>query len=688
MRRLGIVRFVALVALAAAACGRDHHVDVLDGNGVHAEQHPKGIVVLSAGGLEVQRLIGDDGDALAALRLDGDRNAGPIADAIFFDDKRAPLDHAHLELRDGTPALVQQIVGAGPGAEIVTTMIASAPAVVQRVHLVDASKTARWTLSRGRFDTLMLSSHLSVPASRAIAPVDATWAMFHEGGRWIVVASSDGMRVQGAAGLVSFDVATKNGDGAIAVSVARDLAGAQRTIAAVDATSSKGAMVILEPRDDHGAAIQARVMIDGPFAPPLDPTRNADADAPLVDVTSDAFPVRIPPGKYVLRATHGIGWSIAHLEIEVKDGDVIEAPLTLRGETPTPAYVGCDFHVHAKGSFDAPDVTYEDRVRSLVAVGVECAAATEHNHVGDHGPAAVELGLDDVFRALTGVELTTKNPIFGHFNVYPWPAGAEIPKVEGTTPDALFDAVHAMRKPDAPDFVFQLNHPRMRNGDDSMIGYLDILHVDPKTGIAQGPLTVRKDYDTIEVFNGYNLDAPDRVVSQIEEWTRMLDRGDVHVATGSSDSHHATYPWAGFPRTLVEVGEAWHTGDRSIDAIVAALKKGKAIVTGGPIVELTVGAASLGDAVKSSGSKAHVTVRLTSWLDAPVLRLILGDADLPNVSLTPGGDHTWTADVALPAVDRKRPLVAFVAANVVGDGAWISGMKRSLAVTNPIWLLP
>src|SRR5205823_3986359 len=124
-------------------------VDVLDGNGVHAEQRSDGVATLRAGDLEVQRMIGDDGDALAALRLGDERNAGPIADPIFLDDKRAPLDRAHLELRDGVPALVQTIVGAGNGAEIVTTMIAAAPAVRQRVHVTDANRHVRWTVSLG-----------------------------------------------------------------------------------------------------------------------------------------------------------------------------------------------------------------------------------------------------------------------------------------------------------------------------------------------------------------------------------------------------------------------------------------------------------------------------------------------------------------------------------------------------------
>ena len=58
--------------------------------------------------------------------------------------------------------------------------------------------------------------------------------------------------------------------------------------------------------------------------------------------------------------------------------------------------------------------------------------------------AAVPAGAVAAVMTVTGVELTTGTPNFGHFNVYPWPTGALVPQTHGTTPRALFDAVHAL----------------------------------------------------------------------------------------------------------------------------------------------------------------------------------------------------------------------------------------------------
>ncbi|GAC1538050.1 MAG: hypothetical protein NVS3B10_29420 [Polyangiales bacterium] len=418
----------------------------------------------------------------------------------------------------------------------------------------------------------------------------------------------------------------------------------------------------------------------------LDPTREAEPAASLVDVVGDTHTLAVPAGRYVLRATHGIGWSIARREVTVQAGDLIEVPLPLTLEAPTPGYVGCDFHVHARGSFDARAVSYEDRVRSLVAVGVECAAATEHDHVGDHGPAAKQLGVDGAFLALPGVELTTGSPGFGHFNVYPWPAGSALPTTQGTTADALFDGVHALARPGVADFVFQLNHPRLRNGDGTSIGYLDLSGVDSKSGVATGKYVYRRDYDAIELYNGYQLGDPDAVIRMTEEWSRMLDRGDVHVATGSSDSHSITFPWAGFPRTFVDVGDGWRAAGRPVEAIVAAVKHGRAFVSSGPIVGLRVGDATVGgEAV--AGATVRVTVRLSSWLGSPKLRLLLGTDPLAaELVADPAGG--WSATVTLPPVKRRRALIAIVEASVIGDGVGITGMSRALAITNPVWVHP
>jgi hypothetical protein len=226
-----------------------------------------------------------------------------------------------------------------------------------------------------------------------------------------------------------------------------------------------GDITIITRDAKSGQPLPTRVWIDGvrrvpgpPFV--VDSLRDAERTVPIIDVTAPRTVVSLPEGQWNFRATHGPGWSVARSELAVVAGDVATVTIELREETPLVDRIGCDFHVHARPSFDATSVSYEERVRSLTAVGIECAAATEHDHVVDHGPAAAALHRDDRFRAISGVELTTIAGGFGHFNVYPWPSGAKIPETRATTPHKLFDAVHAL----PGSFIFQVNHPRM-HGD-------------------------------------------------------------------------------------------------------------------------------------------------------------------------------------------------------------------------------
>lgn len=432
--------------------------------------------------------------------------------------------------------------------------------------------------------------------------------------------------------------------------------------------------------------VPARVWIEGArrvAGPPIafDPSREAEPNTPIVDVALGRQVISLPEGKWTFRATRGLGFSVVRQDLEVVAGDALRVKLPLVEETKLHDWIGCDFHVHARPSFDATAVSYPDRVRSLVAVGVECAAATEHDHVGDHGPAAAELHLDDRFRALTGVELTTVAGGFGHFNVYPWPIGAAIPVVGATTPHKLFDAVRAL----PGSFVFQVNHPRMRNTDVS-IGYFDFVGLNAKTGVAKGPYGYRHDYDAIEIFNGYDLRALPNVRALALEWLELLDRGEVHVATGSSDSHGISFPWAGFPRTLVRVGAAWRSSGRPIEAIVDALKKGRAYVSSGPLLELRADDATLGDTV-AHPAKVRLTIAKTSWLGPPEVELRLGTEVAKTPEPRAEGD-AWVIETTLAAPTRKRALVAIVESPLIGEALGLTGFERAMAITNPIWITP
>jgi hypothetical protein len=542
-------------------------------------------------------------------------------------------------------------------------------------------------------------------AARPLAP----WIVVG-GARPLVFASTRGLAAEATVDTLLARAEQPIGaDGTTELSLSLGVSGDAREGAALGARLAagprrKGALLAVEVRASDGGAIPARLLIEGtPSEPPppdapamvLDPTREAERGAPLVDAYQARTTFALPKGRWTLLATHGIGWSIAKTTLDLADGDALRVPITLTEEAKLPGWIGCDLHVHARGSTDARAVSYEDRVRSLTAVGVDCAAATEHDHEGTHEPAAKALGLDPIFRALPGVELTTN---FGHFNAYPWPVGAPVPLTRGTDPRALFGAVRAL--PGGRDLVLQVNHPRMRAGEGSRIGYFELSGYDGATGAVspQPGVPYLDDYDALEVFNGYQLPFHEAVLDLVQEWIAMLDRGVVHVATGSSDSHWIQFPWAGFPRTYVKVGPTWATEGRPLAAVATALKRGRAIVSSGPLLDVRIGAAGIGDEVSVTGTgtgtggpaKVRVEVRGTSWLDAPTLQLFVGRDRLAGVTLvrSPTAVSTWVAEAELPKVTRRRPLVAVATAKVLEDGRVVKGMTTAVAFANPIWLVP
>jgi hypothetical protein len=299
---------------------------------------------------------------------------------------------------------------------------------------------------------------------------------------------------------------------------------------------------------DTGSPITARLLvhgIDGTLDPSFGPDYRASGAGPIIDLLRGGASTPVPAGRYRVAATKGLEWSIDAKTIEVPSGRTIPVDLELRHVVPTPGVVGCDLHVHARPSFDTP-VLAEDRVLSLVSAGVDFAVPSEHNIVGDYGDPLASLGLTGELAFVPGVEITTFSPRFGHFGLFPYPAqlGGKPPPFKATNVNRVFDFVHKR----TPNAVFQVNHPRLGKG----IGYFDVFRFDPKKPL---PYNLRTDFDTLEVYNGYESRTPDRVEVVMHDWFALLSLGHRYAATGSSDSHRIQYQWAGYPRTMAVVGE-------------------------------------------------------------------------------------------------------------------------------------
>lgn len=479
---------------------------------------------------------------------------------------------------------------------------------------------------------------------------------------------------------------------------------------------------------DTGKPLLARLMIkgvEGSSDPNFGPDYRASGAGPLMDLLQGEVRTPLPRGRYRVSATHGLEWSIDAVPIEVRSGHTEDVELALRHVVPTPGLVGCDLHVHARPSFDSP-VTVEDRVLSLAAAGIDFAVPTEHNMVGDYAPATELLDLGKRFASVTGVEVTTYGPRFGHFGVFPWPAGRAVPPFKGTSAQAIFAAGHR----GDPTRVVQVHHPRLGMG----IGWFGIVGFDPRSG--KIPAGMATDFDTLEVYNGYEAAHRDRVERVMDDWFALLNLGKRVAATGSSDSHRIQYQWAGYPRTFVML-DAREAGDGGLPVdtreVVAAIKAGRSIVTSGPLIDLELGRdaarARPGDTLRARTAPlaGRLRVRAAPWIDVETVDIVAG-IGIPTRAGDPDGGLPSASDPARPgrtvvlrhlvvptrptttgreagsldeATARAVRLETELSLDVPPDATWVVAVARGerrmddalpfmqiqpMGFTNPIWL--
>lgn len=438
---------------------------------------------------------------------------------------------------------------------------------------------------------------------------------------------------------------------------------------------------------DVAGALACRIVVRGVAGTP-DPTfgspERATGAGPIVDTEDGTLSTVLVAGKYKVFATHGVEYSADSAEVTVAEGAGVSVDLRVRRVVPTPAWISADLHVHSRGSFDSL-VSLEDRVRSLVAAGVDFAAATEHNRVGTYATAVFPSAKSLAW--VPSVEVTTVNPLRGHFNVIPW-EDPEVPHYQQTTLGRLVDEV----KRRSPASLVQVNHPRL----DGKIGYFWAMHADPKT--EKGRRQIPRGFHALEVYNGFDLDHAARVDEVFRDYLALLEAGFRVAATGNSDSHTVQYVGAGYPRTYVRT-------DDSVEParVVEAVKAGHAFATSGPLVWLSQGTAPLGDPIVVDGDKARVRVivKAAPWIALRSFDVYVGGEKVVDRSLVRAASFnvqggplaSLVADavaldeeLVLPVKAGARAVVVVVRGGPgVGDALGVSDFSP-LAISNTLWL--
>ncbi|MBI4952648.1 MAG: CehA/McbA family metallohydrolase [Myxococcales bacterium] len=445
----------------------------------------------------------------------------------------------------------------------------------------------------------------------------------------------------------------------------------------------KGGLLRWRFDDGHGAVAPAKLVVHG-----LDRTDDPDwgddpeqgASRNMIDTVAPGERA-LPPGRYRVGVHHGLEHADHVEDVTVADGAAVEIAASLPRVVDTSGWLSADLHVHALPSFDAP-TPLDDRVRSLAAVGVEVAVATDHNAVTDYAPVIDRLGMHEHLASIVGDEVTTEEALFGHFNVFPLPPGTPPLPWERVLPSDLF---HMARLVAGDASVVQVNHPRM--GD---IGYFDLLRMDRDdvaTWLGRSPLADLS-FDAIEVWNGDHYGAIGEVEYVLEDWYALLNAGLRKVATGNSDSHKIAYHEAGFPRNWVAVA-ADDPGHFDLRAFLTGLRAGRVVVSSGPFIDLRAGGKGLGETVPPGDVAVEVRVDAPAWLDLTLVELVVRGRTVHSWKVPPpsGDPHPrFVGRAVLPLVRGD-----WIVAKARGERANPHLYRRGAApfgFTNPIWVGP
>jgi hypothetical protein len=375
-------------------------------------------------------------------------------------------------------------------------------------------------------------------------------------------------------------------------------------------------------KDSQGNAVPGKVSFLGisptkaPYFEPDNPVetgRNWEGFKNSCFPGEDGLTVRLPVGTYLAAASRGPEYSVDQRVIEVLKEANPELVLVVNRVVETPGLISFDPHIHTNKSDGEPSIS--ERIKSVVAEGIEVINATDHNYVTDYAPILRSLGLEKELTVIPGSEVTVPDII--HYNTYPMELrlgdlGNGAITAAADTATALFAASRQKN----PGAILEVNHPRA--GD---LGYFNNLYLDQESA-ATALAGLDLNFDILEVLNGPYFYSSNQAA--IEDWFHLLNRGYVFPIVGSSDSHGIDREEPGYSRTYVSVpDENGKPLDRA--AFIAALKKGRSFITNGPLIAFKVNSLSApGDLVQAKGGRITLALRVwgAPWVEVDEVRLV------------------------------------------------------------------
>jgi len=420
---------------------------------------------------------------------------------------------------------------------------------------------------------------------------------------------------------------------------------------------------------------------------PVETGRDWERDKNSVYPCREGQEVKLPVGTYLLTASRGPEYSLDQQVVEVLKDESLEIVFVIDQVVDTSGLLSMDPHLHTQNSLDGA-LLIPERIKSVIAEGVDVAVATDHNYITDYYPALKKLGLDKYLAVIPGNEVTHNGVI--HFNTYPLKTrpeeennGALDPRAEEAS--LLFKA---SRKKN-PEALLQVNHPRSKK-----YGYFTYYHLDQDSA-AYVLSTFDTSFDVLEVVNGPYRHNSDRVA--VKDWLNLLNRGYYFPLVGASDSHATDTEEPGYARTYVHYeGEKDKKLNRA--AVLESLKKGRSFLSTGPIIEFKInGKYTPGDSLTTEKEKIHISLKVQSapWVAVDEVRIIINGE---RKMIFPVNDKEKLIQKFNQEMNLKLKRDSYLAVEVLGKKSLYPVLQRlskskdlddavlPYALTNPVFI--
>ncbi len=377
-------------------------------------------------------------------------------------------------------------------------------------------------------------------------------------------------------------------------------------------------------RDSRGAFVPGKVTFIGlsptrtPYFKPENPVKSGRQWETFKNSCypqEEGLELGLPVGTYLIYASRGPEYSMDQKIVEVLKDELQELVFRIDRVLETPHLISLDPHLHTTNSDGRMGIA--ERIKSIVAEGVDVAVASDHNFVSDYNPALKRLGLEKYLAVVYGNEVTHPDDLV-HYNTYPLKLRVDEERNGAIHPFAeeaplLFEV---SRKKD-PEAILQVNHPRA--GD---LGYFNNYQLDEEQA-AFAREHFNTSFDVLEVMNGPHFYSSNSVA--IEDWFHLLNQGYYFPLVGSSDTHSIDREEPGYSRTYVfyEGGEGYQLNWATL---ALSLKKGRSFTTNGPLVEFKVnGKYTSGDTLTAKDGRVELWMKVQSapWIAVNEVRVIV-----------------------------------------------------------------